>query len=59
MDWYTETDCTSSTNRSRRTVLRREQREQLEIDHHQDLTTDEHLEINRFEDWATDTSRRN
>jgi hypothetical protein len=26
MDWYTEKDCTSSRNRSRRTVLRREQR---------------------------------
>jgi hypothetical protein len=32
------------------TVLRREQLEQLEIDHHQDWTTDEQLEINRRED---------
>jgi hypothetical protein len=59
MDWYTETARTSSRNRSGRTVLRREQREQLEINHHQDWTTDEHLEINRREDCTTDKSRRN
>jgi hypothetical protein len=52
MDWYTETDCASSINRSRRPVLR-EQREELEINHHQDWTTDEQqeqLEINHYED---------
>jgi hypothetical protein len=62
MDWYTETDYTSSRNRSRRPVLRREQREQLEINHHQDWTTDEqqeHLENNHREDWITDTLREN
>jgi hypothetical protein len=41
MDWYTETAHTSSRNRSRQTVLRREQREQLENNHREDWTTDE------------------
>jgi hypothetical protein len=53
---------TSSRDLSRRPVLWREQREQLEIDHHQDWTTDEQLEqleMNHREDWTTDTSRRN
>jgi hypothetical protein len=59
MHWYTETAHTSSRNRSGQTVLRREQWEQLKINHYQDWTTDEQLEINRREDWTTDTSRRN
>jgi hypothetical protein len=44
---------TSSRNRSRRPVVRREQREQLEINYREDWTTDEQreqLEINRRED---------
>jgi hypothetical protein len=36
MDWYTETAHTSSRDSSGRTVLRREQREQLEINHRED-----------------------
>jgi hypothetical protein len=55
MDWYTETARTSSRNRSRRPVLRREQQEELDIYHHQDWTADEQheqLEINRHEDWT-------
>jgi dTDP-glucose pyrophosphorylase len=62
MDLYTETDCISPRNRSRRPVLRREQREELEINHHQNWTTDEQqeqLEINHHEEWTTDTSRLN
>jgi phenylalanine-4-hydroxylase len=54
--------CTSSRNRSRRPVLRREQREELEINYREDWTTDEQhepLENNHHEDWITDTSRRN
>jgi hypothetical protein len=59
---YTETARTSSRNPTGRTVLRREQQEPLEINHHQDWTTDEQqeqLEIKRREDWTTDTSTRN
>jgi hypothetical protein len=62
MDLYTETDWTSSRNRSRRTVLRREQWEQLEINHHQDWITDEQqeqLEIHHHEDSTTHMSRTN
>jgi hypothetical protein len=44
MDWYTETVCISLRNRSRRPVLRREQREELDIYHHQDWATDEQRE---------------
>jgi hypothetical protein len=39
MDWYTVTALTSSRNRSRRTVLRREQREQLDNHNREDWTT--------------------
>jgi hypothetical protein len=42
--------------------VRREQREQLEINHHQDWTTGEQreqLENHHREDSTTDTSRRN
>jgi hypothetical protein len=52
----------SSRDRSRRPVLRREQREELDIYHHQDWTTDEQreqLENHHREDWTTDSSRRN
>jgi hypothetical protein len=52
----------SSRDRSRRPVLRREQRGQLEINHRDDLTTDEQwkqMENNHNEDWTTDSSRRN
>jgi hypothetical protein len=62
MDLYTETAGTSSRNRSRRPVFRREQRKELDIYHHQDWTTDEQqeqLENNHHEDWTTVTSRRN
>jgi hypothetical protein len=44
------------------TVLRKEQREELDIYHHQDWTTDEQreqLENHHREDWTTDSSRRN
>jgi hypothetical protein len=61
MDWCTETARTSSRNRSRRPVLRREQREELDIYHHQDWTTDEQreqLENHHREDWTTDSSRK-
>jgi phenylalanine-4-hydroxylase len=53
---------TSTRKRSIRPVLRREQREQLEINHREDRTTDEQreqLENNHHENWTTDTSRRN
>jgi hypothetical protein len=62
MDWYTETDCTSSRNSSRWSVLKREQREQLDNNHYQDWTTEkqrDQLENNHHEDWTRDTSRRN
>jgi hypothetical protein len=36
MDWYTVTAHTSSRDCSGRTVLRREQREQLDINYRQD-----------------------
>jgi hypothetical protein len=36
MDWYMVTAHISSRNRFRRTVLRREQREQLKINHRED-----------------------
>jgi hypothetical protein len=44
MDWYMETAHTSSRDRSGRTVLRREQREQLENNHYEDRNTDEQRE---------------
>jgi hypothetical protein len=62
MDWYTVNSHTSSRDRSRRPVLRREQRERLENNHLKDWTTDEQrkqVENKHHEDWTTDTSRRN
>jgi dTDP-glucose pyrophosphorylase len=53
---------TSPRDRSRRPVLRREKREELEINYHQDWTTNEQreqLENNHRGDSTTDTSRRN
>jgi hypothetical protein len=62
MDWYKATANTSSRDRSGRTVLRREQRKQLEINYSEDWTTDEQreqLENNHRGDSTIDTSRRN
>jgi hypothetical protein len=53
MDWYTATAHTSPRNPSGRTVSRREQRGQLEINYREDWTTDEQqgqLEIIHHED---------
>jgi hypothetical protein len=52
----------TSRNPSRRPVLRREHRGQLENNHREDGTIDEQreqLENHHREDWTTDSSRRN